>query len=214
MHHFNFKSEVYDVKFSPDGKYFAVAAGRMTEVWRTPQVTEEREFAPFVKHREYTGHYDDVNQITWSSDSRFFLTASKDMAAKIFSVDPIEGFIPTALGGHKDAVVGTYFSADQETIYTVSKDGALFQWQYKKVVRPGEEDEDEDMEDEEDSEKEEDDPTKMRWQIVNRHYFNQNNAKLRCATFHPQSNLLVAGFTNGVFGLYELPEFNMIHTLR
>ncbi len=41
-----------------------------------------------------------------------------------------------------------------------------------------------------------------------------NNAKVKCAAFHPESNLLVAGFSNGIFGLYELPEFNMIHTLR
>jgi periodic tryptophan protein 2 len=42
----------------------------------------------------------------------------------------------------------------------------------------------------------------------------QNNAKLKCAAFHAHSKLLVAGFSNGVFGLYELPEFNMIHLLR
>lgn len=53
----------------------------------------------------------------------------------------------------------------------------------------------------------------MRWRVVNRHYFNQNNANLRCAAYHPESNLLVAGFSNGIFSLYEMPDFNMIHTL-
>lgn len=42
----------------------------------------------------------------------------------------------------------------------------------------------------------------------------QNNAKAKCAAYHAESNLLVAGFSNGLFGLYELPDFNMIHTLR
>lgn len=42
----------------------------------------------------------------------------------------------------------------------------------------------------------------------------QNDAKLNCAAFHAKSNLLVVGFSNGLFGLYELPEFNMIHLLR
>lgn len=53
-----------------------------------------------------------------------------------------------------------------------------------------------------------------RWSIVRRHYFMQSNAKVRCSAFHSESNLLVVGFSNGVFGLYGLPEFSMIHTLR
>lgn len=53
----------------------------------------------------------------------------------------------------------------------------------------------------------------FRWRIAERHYFLQNNAHLTCASFHPSSNLLVAGFSNGTFGLYDLPDFNQIHTL-
>ena len=201
LHHFNFKAAVGDLQFSPDGRHFAVAVGRKTEVWRTPSFEEEREFAPFVKHREYTGHFDTVNSITWSGDSKFFLTASKDLTTRIWSLNPVEGFIPTTLAGHKEAIVGTWFSLDQETIFTCSADGTLCEWQYTK--RPGRDD----MTDDEDGDADE------RWFVVNRNYFNQNNAKLKCASFHPESNLLVAGFSNGVFGLYELPGFNTIHTL-
>lgn len=82
----------------------------------TPQVSEEREFAPFVRHRVYTGHFDDVNSITWSSDSRFFLTGSKDLVAKVFSLNPEEGFVPTSLAGHTSSIIGSYFSRDQETV--------------------------------------------------------------------------------------------------
>lgn len=42
----------------------------------------------------------------------------------------------------------------------------------------------------------------------------QNDAKVNCAAFHAPTNLLVVGFSNGLFGLYDLPEFNMIHLLR
>lgn len=41
----------------------------------------------------------------------------------------------------------------------------------------------------------------------------QNEAKVNCAAFHAPSNLLVVGFSNGLFGLYDLPEFNQIHQL-
>ncbi|RPA76851.1 WD40 repeat-like protein [Ascobolus immersus RN42] len=206
IHYFNFKNNVYDIKFSPDGRYFAVGVGRKVEVWKTPDMTDVREFAPFIKHREYTGHYDNITHITWSGDGRFFLAASKDMTAKVFSLDPVEGFVPTSMAGHKDSVIGAYFSKDQETIYTVSKDGALFAWRYKKLRRKDAMDEDSDSEDDSDM-------AAMRWQVDEKHYFNQHSARVKCATFHPDSNLLIVGFSNGVFGLYELPDFNMIHTL-
>lgn len=173
-------------------------------MWRTPSPTEEREFAPFVRHREYTGHFDSVNQIEWSGDSRFFLTASKDLTARVWSLNPTQGFVPTTLSSHKDSVVGAWFSKDQEKIYTCSRDGALCEWQY--TVKPGQ-----DRHGDSDEEKQKEQPE--RWYVVNRHYFLQKNAKVRCAAFHQESNLLVIGFANGVFGLYELPAFNAIHTL-
>ena len=184
--------------------------GRYVEVWHTPSTPDqnvdgELEFAPFVKHRVYAGHYDTVQSLEWSSDSRFFLSAAKDLTARIWSLDPEEGFVPTTLAGHREGVLGAYFSKDQETIYTISKDGAVFQWAYLRNPNAPEQGEDE----EEDVEND----THMRWRITERNYFLQNNAKVKCVAFHPKSNLLVAGFSNGVFGLYEMPEFNMIHTL-
>ena len=53
-----------------------------------------------------------------------------------------------------------------------------------------------------------------RWRIVKKSYFMQNNATVNCAAFHATSNLLVVGFSNGLFSLYDLPEFNMINQLR
>lgn len=90
-------------------------------MWHTPSTPDagadgELEFAPFVKHREYAGHFDVVQSIEWSSDSRFFLSASKDLSARIWSLDPEEGFVPTTLAGHRQAVQGAWFSKDQETV--------------------------------------------------------------------------------------------------
>lgn len=53
-----------------------------------------------------------------------------------------------------------------------------------------------------------------KWSINERHYFKQSNAKVKSAAYHMQSNLIVVGLSNGIFSLYELPEFNLIHTLR
>ncbi|KAF1813820.1 WD40 repeat-like protein [Eremomyces bilateralis CBS 781.70] len=204
LFHFSFRTAVTSLVFSPSGRHFAAAIGRQIEVWHTPSTPGssedgDLEFAPFVRHRIYTGHFDEVQSIEWSSDSRFFLTASKDLSARIWSLNPEEGFIPTSLSGHRQPVLAAWFSKDQETIYTISKDGALFHWGY--VPKPQRAEEDMEIEEE------------MQWRIIDKHYFMQDNAYVTCAAYHASSNLLVAGFSNGIFGLYELPDFSQLQTL-
>jgi len=121
LHHFSFKGSVSALAFSPSGAYFAVGTGRFIEVWRTPSTPDstsegELEFAPFVRHHRHAGHFDTVQSIEWSSDSRFFVSASKDLTAKIWSLNPEEGFVPTTLAGHREGVLGAWFSKDQESV--------------------------------------------------------------------------------------------------
>ncbi|QEU59949.1 Pwp2 [Kluyveromyces lactis] len=205
LHHFNFKEKVYDLKFSPDGKLFALACGRFLQIWRTPETTEDRQFAPFVRYRIHAGHFSDITSLTWSKDSRFIISTSKDLTARIWSVNSEEkNLASTTFAGHRDNVIGAYFSDDQEKIYTISKDGALFQWEYTK--KPGEE-EDNDEDDEGV------DLSKYSWRITKKHFFHANRAKVKCSAFHAASNILTVGFSNGEFRLYELPEFIMIQQL-
>lgn len=154
----------------------------------------------------YTGHFDTINGITWSSDSRFFLTASKDLSSRIWSLNPTDGFEPTTLGGHKEAVIGTYFSADQETLYSVSRDGAVFTWKY---VGPQKSEDEMGY----DSDEEDEDPSEQRWRIVKKDFLMQGSATVKCATYHVASDLLVIGFSTGMFSLYQMPGFDLIHTL-
>ena len=64
----------------------------------------------------YAGHYDTVQSVEWSSDSRFFLSAAKDLTARIWSLDPEEDFVPTTLAGHREGVLGAWFSCSQEEV--------------------------------------------------------------------------------------------------
>lgn len=121
IHHFSFKSRVTALKFSPSGRHFAVGVGRRLQIWQTPstpgtETNGEIEFAPFVLHRDLAAHFDNVQSIEWSSDSRFLLTASKDLTARVWSLDPEDGFEPTTLAGHRQGVVAAYFNADQEMV--------------------------------------------------------------------------------------------------
>ncbi|KAF5310900.1 hypothetical protein D9619_008181 [Psilocybe cf. subviscida] len=194
LHHINFKKPVKDIQFSPDGQ--------------TPNHLL-REFAPFTLHRTYTGHHDDVLSIQWAPDSSCFITTSRDMTARLFTLNPLEGFRPKTFAGHRDAVLSACFSADGETIYTVSKDGAVFTWKMK--------DDDDDNSDAEPVASTSRDTinriARTRRGVHKRNYFNQAGVKVVCTTFHAASNLLVVGFSNGVFRLYEMPAFSNIHTL-
>ena len=58
------------------------------------------------------------------------------------------------------------------------------------------------------------------WSIKKKHYFQQDNAKIRCAALHKANQLLILGFTNGVFGLYDVNQdetgeflINNLHSL-
>lgn len=55
-------------------RYIAVTHGAHVQVWVTPNHLV-REFAPFVLHRTYTGHHDDVVSIGWSPDSKYAFSA-------------------------------------------------------------------------------------------------------------------------------------------
>lgn len=211
LHHFNFKGTVRDLQFSDDGHYFAVAVDRYVQIWKTPDFTEDRQFAPFVRHRNYAAHYNDVLSVSWSPDLRFVLSTSKDLSARIFSVDNDDKAAAAVLHGHRDYVILAFFNATQEIIYTVSKDGALNQFEYIEDDEDenGEINDDEKSDNESESEKKE---TTGRWRISAKNFFHQDG-KVRCAAFHPQSNMLVVGFTNGEFRLYDLPEFSLIQLL-
>jgi WD40 repeat protein len=91
------------------------------QIWHAPSIpgTErggELEFAPFVLHLDLAGHFDAIQNIEWSSDSRFLLTASKDLTVRVWSLDREDGFEPTTLAGHRHAVKAAYFTADQESV--------------------------------------------------------------------------------------------------
>lgn len=49
-----------------------------------------------------------------------------------------------------------------------------------------------------------------------RHFFNKEGDfnTLTAAAYHKPNHILVTGFASGIFHLHELPEFNLIHSLR
>uniref|UniRef100_A0AAV1TXW6 Small-subunit processome Utp12 domain-containing protein n=1 Tax=Peronospora matthiolae TaxID=2874970 RepID=A0AAV1TXW6_9STRA len=251
LYRFHFKQPVRALSFSPDNGYIAVALGSKVQLWRTPGLV--REFAPFVLHRTYTGHYADVVSVSWSHSAKFFVTGAEDLSARVFSVDPYPGFKPLTLSGHRDVVVGAFFAKDDRSIFTVGRDGGAFEWKYtlpdndrlEQVFDESEEEDTDEVEEEgtkeEESESSSDDESKgddvsldkkrtretleeqdavvpdiaraIKWYTCQKHVLKMDFAKVLCCTFHSSTGMLVVGFGNGTFGLYELPAFVNIHTL-
>ena len=49
--------------------------------------------------------------------------------------------------------------------------------------------------------------------MESRNYFHQNGAAVTASSYSSRRNLLVAGLSTGMFGLYELPSMSNVHTL-
>ena len=47
---------------------------------------------------------------------RYFITTSRDMTARLYTLHPIEGFKPKSFGGHRDVVLRAFFSEDEKTV--------------------------------------------------------------------------------------------------
>lgn len=217
LYRFHFKKPVRALAFSPDDQFIAVSHGNKVQLWRTPAL--RREFAPFALHRTYGGHYGDVVSIAWAHDSNFFVTGSEDLSARIFSVRPYPDFHPVTLAGHRDVVVGAFFSADDREVYTVARDGAAFMWAFTLPEDEGASGATTSGEDEssgDEGERAAPIPAiarALKWSTKKKQVFKMDFAKVLCCTYQSAAKLLVVGFGNGTFGLYETPEFHNIHTL-
>jgi periodic tryptophan protein 2 len=88
----------------------------------------------------------------------------------------------------------------------------VFTWRAVRGEDPGNE-EDMDETPVASSSKDDNSIPNTRWGVSERHYFNFPNTKVVSTAFHAPSNLLIVGFSSGIFGLWEMPDFANIHTL-
>ncbi|KAI4379281.1 hypothetical protein MLD38_005599 [Melastoma candidum] len=54
---------------------------------------------------------------------------------------------------------------------------------------------------------------KGNWELLRKDGFMQSGARVSSCDYHRVLDMLVVGFTNGVFGLYQMPDFVCIHLL-
>ena len=235
LHRFRFKQKVRQALFSPDGRYLAVTHGKHVQVWHTPNHLR-KEFAPLILHRTYTGQSDDITTLCWSVDSSVIVAGSRDSTARIWTINTTKNYQPVTLSAHKSGLVGVFLTHNKdgsaiESCYTISEDGALVTWMCNYSV---------DEQDLPDQQVLVDDAAvnfftggahefpqfnndngssqahklvQATWSVESRHYFHQQGANVTAASYCARAQLLVVGFSSGLFGLYELPSVSNIHTL-
>ena len=83
--------------------------------------------------RTIGGFYDDTVCLDWSPDSMNVIMGSKDLAVKVYHNVQSTKMSMTVLSGHRDRLVGTFFSHDNQTAYTIARCGAVFTWTHELV---------------------------------------------------------------------------------
>ena len=199
LHRFNFKRTVYDIKFSPDDDLFAVTHGRGCQVWKTPGGTHT--FAPLTLTRTLGGHSDDVTCLSWSPDSQSLIMGGRDLTARVYYRVRSKHMSMTVLSGHRDRIIGAFFSKDGNEAYTVARDGGVFTWAHE----PGVSDPSSSSGSSSSGNGKGKGKEKAKWVLLEREFLWDPQTVVSCVDFSQQTGLMVVGFSNGVFGLYEMP---------
>jgi len=107
------------VSFSPDGNYIASASfDKNIRLWSSTG----------THLGTLRGHVGEVFQLSWSSDSRLFVTGSKDSTLKVW--DTRTKKLKIDLPGHADEVYSVDWSPDGQFVASGSKDRHVKIWRH------------------------------------------------------------------------------------
>ncbi|AEE29325.1 periodic tryptophan protein 2 [Arabidopsis thaliana] len=216
LHRITFKDKVGALKFSPNGKFIAVGIGKLVEIWRSPGF--RRAVLPFERVRTFANSDDKVVSLEWSLDSDYLLVGSRDLAARAFTIAR-DGYIFSWGYTEKDVKMDESEDGHSEPPSPVTPDradevmvengGGVGTELKKRKEYDGkglESDEEGDDDDEEYMHR-------GKWVLLRKDGCNQASAKVTACDYHQGLDMVVVGFSNGVFGLYQMPDFICIHLL-
>ncbi|KAB0802818.1 hypothetical protein PPYR_05004 [Photinus pyralis] len=128
VHKYRFKRKVNTVKFSPDGKHFAVCKENNVFIFKAPGPFTGQ-YNSFIMERVFHGTFDETTCIDWSHDSKMLAVGSKDKSTKLYPLDKWKNFKMYTLGSHTDVIVGCFFEKDSFDITTISRNGQTCIWE-------------------------------------------------------------------------------------
>ncbi|KAF7458002.1 putative periodic tryptophan protein 2-like protein [Cryptosporidium felis] len=220
LNRMQFPGSVGYICYSNNGKYVAAAVDSGIYIWYAPCISKGWQL---ILKRKHIIHNSKVNTLNWSSCDRFLLTASDDMTTRLISVEKIADFDTVAFIGHKNPVVGAFFTKDMYSIFSVSSEGVIIFWkpitkkesQGKRIITPKKilprqkkisklnkalKKDDSDLEYEGSNE-----ITSRIWIEALRAYVNHSKgAIITGCTFNVKRNLVAISTSNGSFTLYGI----------
>lgn len=218
LHRKDFKTlgQINGLGFSPDGRFYVVLGGNKALVYITPGFAFKgghRELSAFKIHRVFKAHYDETVCFSWSKDSRLLAIGSKDMSVKVFPVDTSLTNVARIinLSGHSDVVSYCYFASDSSNsldLYTLSANAQICVWQATLAL------------DELTSQPQSSDAETLNYSKKKRQYFSEDlknsspSVRLTASDYNSTAKLLVTGFSNGSFLLYEMPDITLMSSLQ
>ncbi|XP_045467818.1 periodic tryptophan protein 2 homolog [Harmonia axyridis] len=251
VHSYRFKGKVRCVKFSPDGKHFAVCKENNVFVFKAPGQFSGQ-YNPFVMERVFHTATDETTCLSWSSDSRLLAVGAKDMTVRVHAMEKYSNFQITAVRNHTDSIVGCFFEKDTYDLTTLSKNGQMCIWECNlnpedlipqtktsKTKKKKEEEEEDSIDEvraiersesdiakalrkrnEESNELDNDDKVKTSdkffYKKLDRHYLadeprkNDREVILSSVDYNVNIKILIVGFSNGSFYMYEMPHVSLI----
>lgn len=208
-------SQINDLQFSPDGKYYAVCGSDQVLVYLTPGFVlkgKGRQLSAFKIHKIIKSSFDESSCLSWTNDSKLLLIGSKDFTIRIHPIDRQIPNVPkfVTLSGHSDLIVSAFFAnntPNELNIYSLSRNGQLFVWEsnyssFEQISKPN------------------DQKMLLNYCKEKTHFFNNDlqnsfsSTQLTTAAYHNKMKLMVIGFSNGAFMLYEMPDITLIHSLQ
>ncbi|CRL03824.1 CLUMA_CG016395, isoform A [Clunio marinus] len=128
IHTYKFNCEPKCIKFSPDGKFFAMCVAELVYIFKSPGMITGQ-FNSFIIERIFHDAHEEKTCLDWSFDSRFIIVGSKDNSAKIFALRLLENFRPFVLSGHSDEIVSCAFEENSLNAFLISRNGQLSMWE-------------------------------------------------------------------------------------
>jgi periodic tryptophan protein 2 len=242
LHRFKFKQPVRVCEFSPCSSYFAVSCGKNVEVWYAPGLRREfnpfvkkRTYTGLGDAVITIQWSSDSSVILASSKNGTARVWTTDPVEDYIPVT-LSGHKTSVVGAYIEKIPQGG-DGRMRKIYTVSSDGAVAAWtcSYSDET-DGDNKQNDFMESSEaavsffggsgggndffSSKRDFKSSDKLQashlpkgtWSVTSRHYFHQDT-DVTATAYSSSHNLLIVGFASGLFGLYELPSMNNIHTL-
>ncbi|MEZ6103439.1 MAG: c-type cytochrome domain-containing protein [Pirellulaceae bacterium] len=114
------EDELLTVAYSPDGKKLA-AGGATAELYLLDVDGES-----YTLNRQWKDHADWINDVRWSQNGQYVVTASRDKTAKVYDVEKRQGIV--TFRGHGKNVIRALFVDGAQQVVSAGDDLQLRKW--------------------------------------------------------------------------------------